>query len=131
MSFTARFDQPNYDDFDVDLSQCENCTFECGATGYCLKKHGENYIICSLFLKKGYTVANKDWGRTDTGETIPGVELYRREARRFMESMARLGHTCTTYHHPLGKRYLTTVIIDGGVEPISLAVDFLKMEALK
>ena len=131
MSFTARFDPPNYDGLDVDQRPCETCNFNCGEIGYCLDECGENYIICSLFVNKGYTVANKDWGRDDTGEILPGVQIYKREAKKFIKNMAKLGYSCTTYNHPLGKPYLTTVIIDGGVEPINLAGVLVAMEAIK
>ncbi len=131
MSFERRFELPTDFGDDIDLTQCENCDFECGTIGYCLDECGENYIICTLFVSKGYNIANKDWGRSPDGKLIPGVEIYRNETRKFMEAMSKLGHTCTVYNHPLGKRYLNTVIIDGGVEPIDLALDFFRMEAIK
>ncbi|WP_405296369.1 hypothetical protein [Methanobrevibacter sp.] len=131
MSFDRRFELPNFDDMDVDLTACENCDFECGTIGYCLDECGENYIICTLFMDKGYNIANKDWGRSSDGKLIPGVEIYKNQTQKFMKAMSKLGHTCTTYNHPLGKSYLNTVIIDGGVEPIDLALDFLEMEAIK
>ena len=131
MSFDRRFELPTDFGDDIDLTKCENCNFECGTIGYCLDECGENYIICSLFVNKGYHVANKDWGRTPEGKIIPGVSIYKNEAKKFMAAMAKLGHKCTTYNHPLGKRYLTTVIIDNGVEPIDLALDLVNMEAIK
>ena len=131
MSFDRRFELPTEYGDDIDLTKCETCDFECGTIGYCLKECGEHYIICKLFTDKGYTQANKDWGRSPEGKMIPGVEIYKNEAKKFIRAMAAMGHTCTTYNHPLGKRYLTTVIIDGGAQPIDLALDLLKMEAIR
>lgn len=137
MSFEARFDPPTYENFDVDLTQCENCIhknydFECGQIGYCITDCGESYVVGSLLYEKGYiNQINTDFAYDENGEIVPGIEFYRPEAKKFIKNMEKLGHTCTTYNHPLGKKYLTTVIIDSGIKPISLCGEFLKLEAIK
>ena len=115
---------------DIDLTECETCDFECGTIGYCLKESGENYIVSSLITGKGYKQCNIDFVFINS-EFVPGVELYKRECQKFMKNLHELGHECTLHQHPLGKKYLATVIIDGGVKPIELCLDFLKLEVIK
>ena len=39
MSFNYRFEPLNLLDLeDIDLSECEDCVFECGIHGYCIKE---------------------------------------------------------------------------------------------
>ena len=123
---------------EVDLSQC-GCDFECGTVGYCLKTYGREYIISKLLSDKGYKQANLDWGRIGISEDegkvtykhVPGIELYRRQVPKFIANMKQLGYDCSTYTHPLGKRYLQTVIIENGIDPITIAHEFLKLDVVK
>lgn len=136
MSFTARFEPPTISELDVDLSQCETCkhknyAFTCGQIGYCITDCGEGYVVGSILCEeKGYCQCNIDFVFRN-GKNIPGVELYKRETKKFIDGLNKLGHTCELYQHPCGKKYLATVIIDGGVKPISLCHEFLKLEAVK
>lgn len=120
----------NTPDLDINFEECETCTFECDYIGFCPNTQGINYVINSLFIEKGYTVAREDWGRTPKGEFAYGVGMYKREAKKFMKIMEKQGHTCTLYQHPKGKKSWAIVIIDNGVEPLELAKDFKKMEAI-
>jgi len=115
---------------EVDQSQCEDCNFECGTIGYCRKECGDNYIVCTLLVNKGYVQANIDFGYIQ-GKNVPGVELYKRQCGKFMRNMNELGHKCTLFQHPMGRNYLATVIIDDGVQPIELCHDFLKLDVVK
>lgn len=45
MSFEARFDEPNYNDLEVDLSTCTTCGFDCDVHGYCKQ---DAYNDCDL-----------------------------------------------------------------------------------
>ena len=119
---------PSFDE--VDLSRCEDCDFECGQVGFCVKDCGENYIVSTLLIQKGYKQANIDFGFIGR-KYAPGIELYHRQCGKFMENMNRLGHKCTLYHHPMGKKYLSTVIVDDGVDPIELVLDILKLDVVK
>ena len=114
---------------EIDTRQCENCNFECGTIGFCLKDCGENYIVSTIVTRKGYRQCNIDLVFRN-GENVPGVEIYKRQSQKFMSNLHELGHTCELYQHPLGKKYLSTIIIDGGVNPIDLCLDFLKLEEL-
>jgi len=35
MSFERRFELPTFEDSDIDLSECDDCTFDCWNTGHC------------------------------------------------------------------------------------------------
>ena len=115
---------------EIDTRQCEDCTFECGTIGYCLKDCGENYIVSQLITSKGYRQCNIDYIYLN-GETVPGVEIYKRQAQKFMDNLHELGHKCEMIQHPFGKNYLATIIIDNGINPIELSLDFLKLEVIK
>ena len=115
---------------EVDTKQCENCNFPCGTIGFCLKDCGENYIVSKLITDKGYYQCNIDMVYMN-GENLFGCEIYKRQAKKFMDNLHELGHTTELIQHPYGKKYLATVIIDGGVNPIELCLDFLKLEVVK
>lgn len=115
---------------EIDTSECEDCTFECGTIGYCLKDCGENYIVSKLITSKGYCQCNIDYVYLN-GETVPGVEIYKRQSQKFMDNLHELGHKCEMIQHPFGKKYLATIIIDNGINPIELSLDFLKLEVIK
>ena len=108
---------------------CDGCDFECGTIGYCIKD-GENYIVSKLLYQKGYGRANIDFGFINR-KYVPGIELYKRQCKKFMENMTKLGHNCILYNHPYGKTYLSTVIIDNGVQPIELCLDLLELDVIK
>jgi len=112
----------------VDL-QCGGCDFECGTVGFCLKECGENYIILRLLIDKGYIHANLDYCRLND-EKVTGIELYKRQSKRFIENMNRLGYTCSIVPHEYQKKHLCTVVIDGE-NPIDIAYDFLKLDVIK
>lgn len=123
-----------------EITECQNnCEFECGTVGYCLEECGENYIINTILDEKGYTQANIDWGRIGIQEdettvvykTVPAIEIYRRQARKFIDNMKKLGYNCSQYDHPDGKRYLTSIIIEHGINPITIAHVLLKLEVVK
>lgn len=124
---------PEFDE--VDLSKCETCKhtnydFECGDIGYCITSCGENYVIVSLLQEKGYVKQINTDSFPKNGKVFFGIEMYKSEAKIFMENMTRLGHTCTTHNYPIGKNYLTTVLIDGGVNPIELCGEILKLDVI-
>ena len=134
MSFTSRFEPPRTGEFDVDLTQCETCKhknydYECGEIGYCITSCGEGYVLGRILEEKGYIQTNIDWGIQD-GELVPGLELYTRQCKKFMDNLQELGYTSTLYHHKLQKKYLSTVIIHG-YRPIELAHIFMKMDVIK
>lgn len=132
MSFDRRFELPT-DEFDVDLTQCETCKhknydFECGQIGYCITSCGEGYVIGSILQEKGYGQCNVDWFRIDD-LFYEGLELYTRECKKLMKNLQKLGYTSTLHHHPLQKKYLSTLIIDG-YKPIELCHVFMKMDVI-
>ena len=132
MSFDRRFELPT-DEFDVDLTQCETCKhknydFECGKIGYCITDCGEGYVIGSILQEKGYGQCNIDWFRIDD-LFYEGLELYTRECKKLMKNLQKLGYTSTLHHHPLQKKYLSTLIIDG-YKPIELCHVFMKMDVI-
>jgi len=137
MSFTQNYGSIPSLPEEPDTSEC-GCDFECGTVGYCLKKCGANYIISKLLSDKGYKQPNLDWGRIGISEdegktiytTVPGIEMYRRQVQKFIANMKQLGYDCSTYTHPLGKRYLQTVIIENGIDPITIAYEFLKLDVV-
>ena len=132
MSFDRRFELPT-DEFDVDLTQCETCKhknydFECGQIGYCITSCGEGYVIGSILQEKGYSQCNIDWFRIDD-LFYEGLELYTRECKKLMKNLQKLGYNSTLHHHPLQKKYLSTLIIDG-YKPIELCHVFMKMDVI-
>lgn len=132
MSFDRRFELPT-DEFDVDLTQCETCKhknydFECGQIGYCITSCGEGYVIGSILQEKGYGQCNIDWFRIDD-LFYEGLELYTCECKKLMKNLQKLGYTSTLHHHPLQKKYLSTLIIDG-YKPIELCHVFMKMDVI-
>jgi hypothetical protein len=114
---------------EVDLTSCIDCDFECGTVGYCLNECGESYIVSKLITDKGYYQCNIDTVYMN-GEFVRGVEIYKRQAKKFIANMEKLGYNCILHQHPLGKKYLATVIVEGH-DPIDLCVDFLKLEVVK
>ena len=121
-------------EYDVDLSQCDTCQhknydYECGQIGYCITDCGEGYVLCKILEEKGYIQANIDWAVHD-GEVVEGLELYKRQCQKFVENLKKLGYNSTIYHHPLQKKYLSTVFIPG-YRPIELAHIFQKMDVIK
>ncbi len=114
-------------------TDCKHCEFPCETIGYCLTKSGWDYILTSIFcMEKGYTIAREDWGRTPEGHVAYGIGMWKREAKKFMKIMEKNGHKCSMYQHENAHHGKTwaIVIIDDGVEPIDLAVDFKQMEAI-
>ena len=141
MSFDRRFELPTFEE-DIDLSECDTCknthNFECGTVGYCINKEGAPYIISKLLSEKGYKQPNLDWGcigitedeNNTTYKQVPGIEIYRKQVPTFIANMKKLGYECSTYSHPYGKRYLQTVIIGNGVDPLSVAHVLLKLDVI-
>jgi hypothetical protein len=134
MSLARRFELPNIHDCDVDQTACETCphqnyNFTCEDIGYCITDCGENYVICSILQSKGYVQANIDWAWIN-GLFYEGIELYKTDAKKFIENMKALGYGSTLYHHPLQKNYLCTVIIDNH-RPIELAHILTKLDVIK
>lgn len=132
MSFDRRFELPT-NEFDVDLTQCETCKhknydYTCGDIGYCITSCGEGYVIGKILQEKGYGQCNIDWFRIDD-LFLEGLELYTRECKKLMKNLQKLGYTSTLHHHPLQKKYLSTVIIDGH-KPIELCHVFMKMDVI-
>ena len=132
MSFERRFELPDHTD-EVDLTKCENCQhknydYTCGDIGYCITDCGEGYVIGSILMEKGYGQVNMDWFKID--DTIyDGLELSKRECRKLMENLQRLGYSSTMHKHALQKRSLCTVIIDN-YSPIELAHIFMKLDVI-
>lgn len=119
---------------DVDLSKCDTCEhknydYECGQIGYCITSCGESYVLCRILEEKGYIQANIDWVVHD-GELVEGLELYKRQSQKFVENLKKLGYTSIIYHHPLQKKYLSTVYIPG-YRPIELAHIFKNLDVIK
>ena len=139
MSFDRRFEPPT--NLDIDTTLCNSCNpdYECGTVGHCLQKEGAPYIISEILSEKGYNQPNLSWGyigiQVDETKTIyqevPGIEIYRRQVPKFIANMKRLGYNCSTYTHAYGKKYLQTVIIENGIDPMSIAHEFLKLEVVK
>lgn len=130
MSFTINYGSiPSLPE--MDQSEC-GCDYECGTVGYCLKECGESYIINTLLADKGYRQANYSFGYLPGEKTpVPGIELYKRQAKKFINNMKQLGYDCTVYHPPMGKKYLDVVIIENGIDPMSVAHEFLKLDVIK
>lgn len=134
MSFNRRFELPDYEFEDIDLTECQTCKhknydFECGQIGYCITKCGEGYVVGSLLHEKGYGQANIDWAHID-GVFCEGIELYNEECRKLMQNLKKLGYNSTLYHHPLQKKYLSTVIIENH-RPIELSHILMKLDVIK
>lgn len=115
---------------DVDLTNCENCNFECGTIGYCLKECGENFIVSSILEGKGYRQANIDF-QVINGRILSCIELYTRQCPVFMDNMLALGYDSILYHNPRGKNYLSHVIIENGMAPIDLCLTFMELEEIQ
>lgn len=133
MSFDRRFELPNYNE-DVDLTKCETCkhknyNFACGQIGYCITDCGESYVVGMLLRKKGYGQANIDWAHIN-GVFHEGIELNNRECKKLITNLKKLGYSSLLYHHPLQKKYLSTVIIDN-YRPIELCHIFTKLDVIK
>ena len=119
---------------EIDLSKCATCEhqdydFRCGEIGYCITDCGEGYVVSKLLIEKGYIQVNLDWAVHD-GEVVEGLELYKRQAKKFTENLKKLGYNSIIYHHPLQKKYLTTVYIPG-YRPIELCHIFQQMDVIK
>ena len=114
---------------EIDTTECENCTFECGTIGYCIKTCGESYILNAIFTSKGYTQCNLDWGRRSDGKPVNGISLFRREADKFIKNMQELGYLCVKYDHIFQKKYMSTIIIEG-YDPSDLFLVFLKLDVI-
>lgn len=132
MSFDRRFELPT-DEFDVDQTECETCKhknydFACGQIGYCITSCGEGYVIGKLLEEKGYGQVNPDWFKIDD-IFYEGLELYNRECKKLMENLQKFGYNSTIHHHPLQKKYLSTIVIDGH-KPIELCHIFMKLEGI-
>lgn len=134
MSFDRRFEPPTFDE-DIDLTRCETCQhkdygFTCGDIGYCITSCGESYVIGDILRHKGYGQVNTDWAYDENKRIIPAIEVYKKVSRKLIEGIEKLGHTCSTYHHPMQKPYLIDIIIDGGVEPITICNDLIKLDVI-
>lgn len=121
-------------EYDVDLTQCLHCkhknyNYECGQIGYCITDCGEGYVISEILEEKGYKQVNIDWVLHD-GELVEGLELYKRQCQKFVDNMKKLGYHGIIYHHPLQKKYLSTVFIPG-YRPIELCHIFMKLDVIK
>lgn len=114
---------------DIELN-CDECTFECGLIGYCIKECGGNYIINTLLENKGYKHVNLDY-IIFKRECVPCIQMYTRQCKKFIDDLERLGYSGVMFHHPRGKAYLSHVIIDGGVDPVELCDVFLDLEMVK
>lgn len=123
---------PEFDE--IDQTPCETCNhknydYECGQIGYCITSAGEGYVLSKILTEKGYIQVNLDWAVHD-GEVVEGLELYKRQAKKFVENLKKFGYNAIIYHHPHQKKYLTTVYIPG-YKPIELAHIFQKMDVIK
>lgn len=133
MSFDRRFELPNFNELDIDLTQCETCKhkdydFECGQIGYCITSCGEGYVIGNILQEKGYRQCNIDWFKID-GLFYEGLELNTNECKKLMKNLQKLGYNSTLHHNPLQKNYLSTVIIEG-YKPIELCHVFMEMDVI-
>lgn len=131
MSFARRFELPAHTE-DVDLS-CQTCKhtqydFECGQIGYCIEECGEVYVVSSLLNEKGYGQVNLDWVLVD-GEYCEGIELYNRECKKLAKNLKQLGYNVVIRHHPMQKKYLSTVFISSH-RPIELCHIFMKLDVI-
>lgn len=133
MSFDRRFELPNFNELDIDLTQCETCKhkdydFECGQIGYCITSCGEGYVIGNILQEKGYRQCNIDWFKIDD-LFYEGLELNTNECKKLMKNLQKLGYNSTLHHNPLQKNYLSTVIIEG-YKPIELCHVFMEMDVI-
>lgn len=114
---------------EIDLTPCENCDFGfCGEIELCVKKHGEGYILNSLMISKGYTQCNIDSAYIDK-KHVRGFELYRKESKKFIKNMEKLGYSCRIHDFIFQKKYLATIFVEG-YDPMDLVLDLLKLDVI-